>query len=100
MNDYHGLPGVIGRVITEHKPGITHDSAGYLVRMAENGAIEIYRTVDRAKSRDQLEDRGDFVAEMYDHVVSGVDAGYIAPPEDGWPDEIDELADDIWSGWG
>jgi hypothetical protein len=90
---------MIGEVITNPEDG-THSSCGYLVRRNDNDGIEIYRVVEHADTREELEREGDLVAEMYDHVEAGVEAGYIAPPEDGWGGEMETIPESIWGGWG
>lgn len=97
-NNWHALPGMIGEVI-EGPADIPHLCGGYIVRKNDDGGIEIYREVAAAATRNELEETGDYVTDIADYVVAGVDAGYISPPEGGWESEEESLPKSIWTGW-
>lgn len=96
--DWHGLPQMIGHAIIDDDFGV-HAWGGYLVRKDDDGSILIYREVDVAPTREELETEGDYVAEMYDHFIAGEDLGYIGAPEDGWGSEVRSLPESIFDGF-
>ncbi len=98
-NDWHGLPAMIGDAITDHDEGVVRGWADYLVRKDENGDIRIYRVVSRAESRDELEDEGDFVTEIWEHIEAGVEIGSIQAPDGGWGTEVEPIAESIFGGF-
>ena len=98
QHEWHGLPQMIGEAINNPEYGV-HHWGGYIVRRTDDGAIAIYRVLEQAETRDELEEEGDYVAEMYDYVLAGKDCGYIAPPEDGWEPETEMLPESIFSGY-
>lgn len=96
--DWHGLPGMIGDAITSDHYGV-HGWGGYLVRKTDQEAIVIYRVVDHAPTRDELETEGDFVTEIWDAFEAGVEIGRINPPDGGWETEVEALPESIFAGY-
>lgn len=97
-NDWHMLPEMIGSAITDEDHDVI-GCGGYLVRRTDVGAIVIYRVVDHAPSRDELDHEGDFVTEIWDVVEAGVEIGRITPPDGGWEEETESLPESIFDGY-
>lgn len=98
MNDWHGLPSMIGdAIITDEY--CYHSWGGYLVRREDDGTLRIYRVVDSGYDRDELEGDRDIVAPMGDYYEAGVEIGHITAPEDGWDSEVEPLPEDIFGGF-
>jgi hypothetical protein len=95
-NDYHVLPGLIGEAIIHPDYG-THHSGRYLVRRRDNDTISVYRVVDHAPTRDDLDAAGDYIADMGEYVAAGEESVEISAPGDGW--ESDTIPESIFEGY-
>ena len=87
----HPLGELIDHAITSADEGVV-GTAGYFVRH-DDGALTIYREVEQAETREELDREGDYVTELFGVVRAADECGHIAPPEDGWDAEIDAIAE-------